>query len=59
MNKVKDRIFGMQQRFHDEKDSKGIGLYLVHHHITSMGGAITVSSEPDKGTSFIIKFPHQ
>lgn len=59
MDKVKDRIFGMQQRFHDEKDSKGIGLYLVHHHITSMGGAITVNSEPDKGTSFIIKFPHQ
>jgi len=56
MEKVKDRIFGMHQRFHEHNDSKGIGLYLVHHHITTMGGSITVNSEPDKGTSFIIRF---
>lgn len=56
MDKVKDRIFGMHQRFHEHTDSKGIGLYLVHHHVTIMGGRITVNSEPDKGTSFIISF---
>lgn len=56
MEKVKDRIFGMHQRFHEHNDSKGIGLYLVHHHVTIMGGSITVNSEPDKGTSFIISF---
>lgn len=56
MEKVRGRIFGMHQRFHEHNDSKGIGLYLVHHHITSMGGTITVDSEPDKGTSFIISF---
>jgi len=56
MEKVKDRIFGMHQRFHEHNDSKGIGLYLVHHHVTLMGGRITVTSEPDKGTSFIISF---
>lgn len=59
MEKVKDRIFGMHQRFHEHNDSKGIGLYLVRHHITSMGGTITVNSEPDKGTSFIISFAKQ
>lgn len=59
MEKVKDRIFGMHQRFHEQNDSKGIGLYLVHHHITSMGGSITVNSEPDQGTSFIIRFSNQ
>lgn len=56
MEKVKDRIFGMHQRFHEHNDSKGIGLYLVHHHVTMMDGKITVNSEPDKGTSFIIHF---
>lgn len=56
MEKVRDRIFGMHQRFHEHNDSKGIGLYLVHHHVTIMGGRITVNSEPDKGTSFIISF---
>ena len=56
MEKVKDRIFGMHQRFHEHTDSKGIGLYLVRHHITSMGGSISVNSEPEKGSSFIINF---
>ncbi|HCL05870.1 MAG TPA: PAS domain-containing sensor histidine kinase [Chitinophagaceae bacterium] len=59
MEKVKDRIFGMHQRFHEHNDSKGIGLYLVHHHVTIMGGSITVNSEPDKGTSFVISFAKQ
>lgn len=56
MEKAGGRIFGMHQRFHEHSDSKGIGLYLVHHHITSMGGSITVNSESDKGTSFILRF---
>ena len=59
MEKVKDRIFGMHQRFHEHNESKGIGLYLVHHHVTMMGGSITVTSEPDKGTSFIIRFANK
>lgn len=56
MDMVKDKIFGKHQRFHDHTDSKGIGLYLVHHHITSMGGTISVQSEQGMGTSFVICF---
>lgn len=56
MEEVKDKIFGKHQQFHGHADSKGIGLYLVHNHITSMGGTIQVNSEPGKGTSFIICF---
>lgn len=56
MEQVKDKIFGKHQQFHDHADSKGIGLYLVHNHITSMGGSIQVNSEPGKGTSFVICF---
>jgi PAS domain S-box-containing protein len=54
--KVKDKIFGLYQRFHRHTDSKGIGLYLVHSQITSLGGSIEVKTEPNKGTTFIISF---
>jgi signal transduction histidine kinase len=37
-------------------DSKGIGLYLVYNHITSLGGHITVESKVNEGTKFIISF---
>ena len=56
MEKVKDRLFGFNQKFHDGADSKGIGLYLVHSHITGMGGKISVNSQVDKGAEFVISF---
>lgn len=56
MEKVKDKLFGLHQKFHNYKDSKGIGLYLVHNHITSLGGKITVDSVINQGTTFTISF---
>jgi len=56
MDKVKDRIFGFNQRFHNHTDSKGIGLYLVHNHITSLGGRIAIESKLNEGARFIISF---
>lgn len=56
LEEVKDKIFGLHQTFHKNQDSKGIGLYLVYTHITSLGGTITVESEVNKGTRFIISF---
>lgn len=56
MNVVKDKIFGLHQNFHNHIDSKGIGLYLVHNHVTSLGDKITVESEVNKGTQFVISF---
>lgn len=56
MTKVKDRIFGLHQRFHDHPDSKGIGLYLTHAQLTALGGAITVESQEQVGTTFTITF---
>ncbi|MDN4165063.1 PAS domain-containing sensor histidine kinase [Cytophagales bacterium LB-30] len=54
MEAVKDKIFGAHQRFHQHTDSKGIGLYLVHSHITSLGGKIEVDSHVNEGTTFTI-----
>ncbi|MCH8569389.1 MAG: PAS domain-containing sensor histidine kinase [Balneolales bacterium] len=54
--KHKDEIFCLNQTFHKNKDSKGIGLYLVYNHITNLGGRITVDSKVDVGTTFTITF---
>lgn len=56
MEKVKDKIFGLHQKFHDHKDSKGIGLYLVHNHISSLGGKISVESKINQGSTFTLSF---
>lgn len=56
MEKVKHRIFGFNQTFHDHKDSKGIGLYLVYNHLASLGGHIDIDSRINEGTTFTIKF---
>ncbi|GAB2973119.1 hypothetical protein GCM10027049_03860 [Mucilaginibacter puniceus] len=56
MEKDKDRIFGFNQTFHENKDSKGIGLYLVHNHLTNLGGHIAVESRVNEGAAFTITF---
>uniref|UniRef100_UPI0039833E6C sensor histidine kinase n=1 Tax=Daejeonella sp. TaxID=2805397 RepID=UPI0039833E6C len=56
MAQVKDKIFGLNQKFHNHNDSKGIGLYLVYNHITNMGGTIEVTSQINEGTKFVISF---
>ncbi len=57
LEKVGSRIFKLNQSFHGNSDSKGVGLYLVYHHVTSLGGKIEVESEVNKGTTFRITFP--
>jgi PAS domain S-box-containing protein len=53
---VKERIFGLHQRFHDALGGKGFGLYLIHSLVTSLGGSIRCTSEVEKGTHFYIHF---
>lgn len=56
LERNRDKIFGLYQRFHDYPDSKGLGLYLVKSQVESMEGTINVESEVDKGTTFTITF---
>ena len=49
-----DKIFGMYKTFSDNKDSRGIGLFITKNQIEAMGGNITVESEPNVGTTFKI-----
>jgi PAS domain S-box-containing protein len=56
MEQVKDKIFGLHQKFNNHIDSKGIGLYLINNHITSLGGKIEVESQINEGAKFTISF---
>lgn len=56
MEKVKDKIFGFGQKFDHHAGNKGIGLYLVQNHVTSLGGTITVESNVNEGARFTITF---
>ncbi|MCW3081226.1 PAS domain-containing sensor histidine kinase [Segetibacter sp.] len=56
MENVKEKVFGLHQKFHEHSDSKGIGLYLVYNHITSLGGTIALESKVNAGSKFIISF---
>ncbi|QWX82897.1 PAS domain-containing sensor histidine kinase [Cellulophaga sp. HaHaR_3_176] len=56
MDLVGEKIFNLHQKFHNNNDSKGVGLYLVNSHITNLGGTITVDSQINKGATFTIAF---
>ncbi|APQ17989.1 sensor histidine kinase [Maribacter hydrothermalis] len=56
MKKNGDKIFGLNQRFNDSKEGKGVGLYLIKNQINSLGSTISVESQPNKGAIFKITF---
>lgn len=56
MEKVEGKVFGLHQKFHHHKDSKGIGLYLVYNHIANLGGHINLESGINQGAKFTISF---
>ncbi len=56
LERNRDKVFGLYQRFHNYPDSKGLGLYLVKSQVETMGGTISIESEVNKGTSFTITF---
>lgn len=57
IERYKDRLFGLYQKFHNHVESKGFGLYLIKSQIESVGGEIDVESKINFGTKFLIKFP--
>lgn len=51
----KNRIFRLYKRFHKNIEGKGMGLFLVKTQVEMLGGEIEVTSEVDKGTTFVVR----
>ncbi|MCB2407829.1 sensor histidine kinase [Hymenobacter lucidus] len=49
-------VFQLYRRFHPDQQGRGIGLFLVKAHVESMHGQISVRSQVDEGTEFILYF---
>ena len=56
MNRYKDKIFGLYKTFSNNKDAKGIGLFITKNQVEAMGGKIEIQSELNKGTIVRIYF---
>ena len=56
MKKHGNKIFRLNQTFHKDKESKGLGLFMIKNQIEAKGGKIWAESEENKGMKFIIKF---
>lgn len=56
--KVKNDYFSMNQEL-QKGGSKGLGLYLVHTHVSAFGGRVKVESTINEGTRFTIQLPSQ
>jgi PAS domain S-box-containing protein len=54
MKRHKEKVFGLYQRFHENVEGKGIGLFLIKSQISALGGTIYIESEVEKGTTFVI-----
>ncbi|MFZ6663241.1 PAS domain-containing sensor histidine kinase [Peijinzhouia sedimentorum] len=56
VEKTKNKIFGLHQKFHSHEDSKGIGLYLIYNYLINLHGKISVESQVNKGSTFTLSF---
>ena len=52
----RDKIFGLYNTFTNNKDSRGIGLFITKNQIEAMDGQIAVESELNIGTKFKIYY---
>jgi len=54
MERYGKKLFGLHKTFHENKEARGVGLFLTKTQIETLGGTITATSEVDVGTTFTI-----
>ncbi|MBD0254784.1 MAG: HAMP domain-containing histidine kinase [Cytophagales bacterium] len=52
-----DKIFDLYVRASERSKGNGLGLYVVRKAVEGLKGTVTVSSAPDQGAVFTVKFP--
>jgi PAS domain S-box-containing protein len=52
------KIFDMFYRVSENSTGSGLGLYIVKETMTRLMGEISITSEPGKGTKFILRIPN-
>jgi PAS domain S-box-containing protein len=52
----REKIFKLYQRFHEDREGKGLGLFLIRSQLETLGGNIHVDSKMNEGTLFTIQF---
>lgn len=57
LNNHGNQIFQLHQRFHQQINGRGIGLYLVKRQIEALKGTISIDSQLNYGTCFTILLP--
>ncbi|PBQ32666.1 hypothetical protein CNR22_13085 [Sphingobacteriaceae bacterium] len=56
LNAHGNNVFGLYKKFHKHVEGKGMGLYMVKTQVEILGGKISVASEVNKGTTFVLEF---
>jgi signal transduction histidine kinase len=51
------KLFGMYKTFHNNKDARGIGLFITKNQIEAMNGRIEVQSQVNEGSVFKVFLP--
>lgn len=59
IKKHKKNLFGMYKTFHNNKEARGIGLFITKNQIEALGGKIEVESKINEGTTFKIYLPNE
>lgn len=50
------QIFKLRKTFHKHPESRGVGLFMIRNQIEAMGGEISVISDVNIGTTFLLNF---
>ncbi len=56
LNRYRHQVFKLRKTFHENVESRGVGLFLIKTQIETMGGEISINSEENVGTTFVINF---
>jgi two-component system phosphate regulon sensor histidine kinase PhoR len=54
---VFERFYRVDKARSRELGGTGLGLSIVKHLVDSLGGVVSVTSEPGRGSRFSVRFP--